>query len=134
MATILARITVQPGTERDFEAVARELYVASHDSEPGLRRYEYWRAQDERTYYAFLSFDDHRAFIAHQTSDHHEGATPEFGRIIESLHLEFVDPVTGASDLPPTAHQDAAPDADELTLAYTRRFAAREAEWWTGVR
>jgi quinol monooxygenase YgiN len=134
MATILARITVKPGTERDFEAIARDLYAASHGNEPGLRRYEYWRGADERTYYTFLAFDDHRAFIAHQASDHHEQASPRFGRVIESLQLEFVDPVAGASDLPPTAHQDAPAGADELTLAYTDRFAAREAEWWSRLR
>lgn len=134
MATILARITVEPGTEADFEAIARQLYGASHGSEPGLRRYEYWRGRDERTYYTLLAFDDHRAFIAHQTSDHHEEASPRLGRVIESIDLEFVDPIDGASDLPPTVHQDAPPDADELTAKYTARFAAREAAWWAALR
>jgi quinol monooxygenase YgiN len=134
MATILARITVLPGTEHEFEAIARELYAASHATESGLRRYEYWRGADERTYYALLAFDDHRTFIAHQTSDHHEAASPRLRAVVESLHLEFVDPVAGASDLPPTAHQEAPPGADDLTVAYTERFAAEAAEWWSRVR
>lgn len=134
MATILAHITVRPGTEARFEAIARDLYAASHDSEPGLRYYEYWRGQAERTYYTLLAFDDHRAFIDHQTSDHHETASPRLGPVIESIRLEWVDPVGGASPLPPTEHQEAPDGADELTAAYTDRYAAAVADWWEGQR
>lgn len=134
MATILAHITIRAGKEAEFEAIARELYAASHGSEPALRHYEYWRGADERQYYAFLAFDDHRAFITHQTSDHHEGAAPALGRVIERIRLEFVDPVQSASPLPPTEHQDAPPDADELTTTYTDRYAAQVAAWWEALR
>jgi quinol monooxygenase YgiN len=134
MATILAHITVRPGSEGRFETIARELYSDSHRLEPRLRRYEYWRGQSERSYYALLAFDDHRAFIEHQVSDHHESASPRLGPIIESIRLEYVDPVAGASDLPPTEHQPAPPDADELTVAYTERFAATVAGWWHDPR
>jgi quinol monooxygenase YgiN len=134
MATILAHITVRPGKEAEFEAIARDLYSASHGSEPGLRYYEYWRGADERTYYTLLAFDDHRTWITHQTSDHHEQASPRVGQVIEALRLEFVDPVQGASPLPPTEHQPAPPDADELTAAYTERFAAQVADWWAALR
>ena len=133
MATLLAHITVRPGAEADFEAVAKALYEGTHSTETGVRHYEYWRGAEPRTYYTLLSFDDHRAFIAHQTSDHHEAASPVLGRLIESLRLEWVDPVPGASALSPTGMQDAPPDADELTLAYTDRFAAVVAEWWESI-
>ena len=111
MATLLAHITVRPGAEADFEAVAKALYEGTHSTETGVRHYEYWRGAEPRTYYTLLSFDDHRAFIAHQTSDHHEAASPVLGRLIESLRLEWVDPVPGASALSPTGMQDAPPDA-----------------------
>ncbi|MGI9596095.1 MAG: putative quinol monooxygenase [Acidimicrobiales bacterium] len=130
MATLLAHITVRPGTEARFEAIARELYAASHGSEPGLRYYEYWRGQAERSYYTLLAFDDHRAWIDHQVSDHHESSSPDLRPIIESIRLEFVDPVVGASPLPPTERQEPRADADELTVAYTERFAATVADWW----
>jgi len=68
MATILAHITIRAGNEAEFETIARELYSASHDGEPGLRRYEYWRGQDPRTYYTLLAFDDHRSFIRSATT------------------------------------------------------------------
>lgn len=133
MATLLAHITVRPGAEADFEAVARTLYEGTHTTETAVRHYEYWRGAEPRTYYTLLAFDDHRGFIAHQTSDHHEQASPVLGGLIESLRLEWVDPVPGASALPPTRMQDAPADADELTVTYTDRFAAVIAGWWQTV-
>ena len=134
MATILAHITVKPGTEARFEEIARELHAGTHSTETGVRHYEYWRGADPRTYYTLLAFDDHRTFIGHQTSPHHETASPALGGVIESMRLEWVDPITGASDLPPTEHQDAPDGADELTAKYTQRFAAQVAEWWLEQR
>lgn len=134
MATILAHIRVREGAEAQFEAIARTLHDATHELESGVRRYEYWRGADERTYYSLLSFDDHRAFLAHQTSAHHETASPQLRSIVEAIRLEWVDPVQGASELPPTVAQDVAPDADPLTREYAVRFAAEVAGWWERVR
>lgn len=134
MATILAHLRIKPGMQAQFEDVARRLYRETHDNETGVRHYEYWRGADERTYYTLLSFDDHRTFIAHQTSEHHEAAAPELGDVLESLRLEWVDPITGASDLAPTAHQSPPEGADELTQRYTDRFAATIAAWWSPLR
>ena len=134
MATLLAHITVRPGAEAEFEALARALYERTHATETGVLRYEYWRGADERSYYTLLSFADHRAFIAHQTSDHHESASPELGRLIESLRLEWLDPIAGASELPATEMQPVPEGADDLTASYTDRFAAIIALWWEPLR
>lgn len=134
MATLLAHITVRAGAEADFEALASTLYERTHADESGVRRYEYWRGAEPRTYYTLLAFDDHRAFIAHQTSAHHEAASPELGRLIESLRLEWVDPVAGACELPPTAMQAAPDGASDLERDYTDRFAAIVAPWWPPSR
>jgi len=134
MATILAHIMVRAGGEERFEAVARDLYSRTHEHESGVRRYEYWRGAEPRTYYTLLSFDDHRAFIAHQTSPHHEDSSPALGELIEGMRLEWVDPITGAGELPATDGQDAPSDADELTRRYSERFAADVAEWWRKLR
>lgn len=134
MTTLLAHITVRPGAEPQFEDIARALYEQTHSQETGVRRYEYWRGAEPRTYYTLLAFDDHRAFISHQTSPHHEAASPRLGEVIEHLRLEWVDPVAGASPLPPTDHQDAAPDAAELVQRYTERFRALVADWWPALR
>ena len=134
MATLLAHITIRAGGESDFEAIARDLYQSSHREESALRYYEYWRGAEERRYYALLSFDDQRSFIAHPVSDHHETAGPRLQELIESIRLEFVDPVGGASPLPPTDEQDPPPDADPLTGDYSTRYAAQVARWWLALR
>ncbi len=130
MATILAHITVRAGEEQRFETIARSLYTATHDTETGVRRYEYWRGAEPRTYYTLLAFDDFVTFIGHQTSPHHESASPDLGAVLESIRLEWVDPIEGASPLPRTASQSMPADADELTQKYARRFAAQIAAWW----
>ena len=134
MATILAHITIRPGREADFEEIARELYERTHADEDDVLRYEYWRGADERTYYTLLSFPDHRTFIVHQTSDHHESASPALGGVIEAIRLEWVDPIAGASPLGPTDRQPAPDGADPLTLDYTDRYAAAVADWWHALR
>lgn len=134
MATLLAHITIRPGAEAEFEAIARTLYERTHASESAVVRYEYWRGTDERSYYTLLSFEDHRGFIAHQTSDHHEAASPALGRVIEHLRLEWLDPLAGASELPPTAMQPP-PDGSAAAIAdSTQRFAAVIAPWWLPQR
>lgn len=125
---------IKPGREADFERIAQELYSASHGGEEQLLRYEYWRGADERSYYTLLSFADHQAFIAHQTSDHHETAGPHLREVMETIRLEFVDPIDGASPLPPTNEQEAPPEANELVSSYTSRFAAAVADWWHPLR
>lgn len=134
MATILAHLKVKEGSERAFEEISRDLYRASHDGEEGLLRYEYWRGSEPRTYYTLLSFTDFAAFIAHQTSDHHEAASPRLGGVLEGLRLEWVDPLVDASPLPSTEAQDLSAAEDALTRLYAQRFAAQVAPWWAALR
>jgi quinol monooxygenase YgiN len=134
MATILAHITVKAGAEARFEAIARSLYEDTHRHEHDVRRYEYWRGQDDRTYYTLLSFDTFRSFLAHQTSDHHETASPEIGQVVEAIKLEWVDPIAGASPLAATNAESVPDDAPELERRYAQRYAAQVASWWLGLR
>jgi quinol monooxygenase YgiN len=134
MATILAHIRVHPGMADRFEEIAKTLYRATHELEPNVRRYEYWRGADEHTYYSLISFDSFNAFLAHQTSDHHEAASPPLAEVIDGIRLEWVDPISGASPLLPTNGEALPADADELTSRYARWFAAQVAEWWLPLR
>lgn len=134
MATILAHITVKAGCEAQFEEIAAKLYADSHEHETNIRRYEYWRGADERSYYTLLSFDDQHGFLTHQTSDHHEEASPQIGAVVEAIRLEWVDPMTNASPLTPTNHQDAPDGADELTARYAKAYAVQVADWWLSLR
>lgn len=134
MATILAHITVKEGSEAAFERISRDLYATSHRTETGLLRYEYWRGSEPRTYYTLLSFVDFAAFIAHQTSDHHEEASPRIRDVVQDIRLEWLDPVDEASPLGRTVPQDLSDSDDELTRRYGKIFAARIAEWWLPLR
>lgn len=134
MATILAHIQIHPGREAEFERLTRTLHEQTHTRETGVRHYEYWRGAKPGLYYCLLAFDDFNAFITHQTSDHHEEASPALGELIEDMRLEWVDPVQGASRLPTTAMQPLAEGADELTARYHRLFAAKLQAWWEALR
>ncbi|MDH4172037.1 MAG: antibiotic biosynthesis monooxygenase [Acidimicrobiia bacterium] len=134
MATILAHIRVHPGAESRFEGLARDLYSASHAHETGVREYQYWRGQEPGLYYTLLAFDDHQSFIAHQVSEHHEAAARALGEVIADIRLEWVDPVAGASPLPPTTGQGPPEGASPAVQAATERFAARVAPWWADQR
>lgn len=133
MATLLVHIQVTPGHEAEFEDVVRELGEKTWP-EPGNRVYEYFRGAEPGLYYCLLSFDDFHAFLAHQTSDHHESASPKLGALVSDLKLEWVDPVNGASTLVPTEMQPVPDGANELTKTYHQVFAAKVQEWWQALR
>lgn len=134
MATLLAHIRVRVGAEERFEELARELYRASHADEVDLRRYEYWRGEERGTYYTLESFDEFSGFLTHQTSTHHEAASPALGEVIEVLRLEWVDPLAEASPLTPTDMSPLLADATDLEREYHRRFAAVVQDWWQPLR
>lgn len=135
MATILAHITVHPGSETRFEDLARALYAATHEREAGVRRYEYWRGAEPGSYYTLLSFTDYAAFLAHQTSPHHERAASELGPAIASMRIEWVDPIAGASALPPTAEPyGSSPFTDDRSRRYAAAFPPTIANWWLAQR
>jgi quinol monooxygenase YgiN len=134
MATILAHIHVHAGQESAFEALAAELHRDTHRLETGVRRYEYWRGAEPGLYYGLLAFDDFHAFLRHQTSAHHETASPKLGDVIARMKLEWVDPLGTASDLPPTNEQELPEDADDFTRRTARLFAPEVQGWWLQER
>jgi quinol monooxygenase YgiN len=134
MATFIAHIRIKPGHEQAFEEMARAMYAATHGTETHVLRYEYWRAQAERTYYVLEAFDDYRGFLEHQSSEHHETLTAGFRDMIEDFRIEWIDPVQGASPLPATTHQEPGSAASDLARAYAERMPAEAAPWWAPLR
>jgi quinol monooxygenase YgiN len=134
MSTILAHLKVKPGSEAEFERIAAELYRGTHANETRVRRYEYWRGELPGTYYTLLSFDSEDGFLEHQTSDHHETAGPLLGGVMESLRLEWIDPIGSSSPLAPTNRSPLRPDAGELWRMYHERYAAKVQDWWQPLR
>jgi quinol monooxygenase YgiN len=134
MATMLAHIVVNSGRAAEFEAVAAELWRGTHANEPGVLRYEYWRAAQPDHYYALGCFADHEAFIAHQVSDHHTAAGTAFKGIIASVDVEWVDAVPHANGLPPTNSSPEPLGAGELERHYRQRYPATAQPWWIALR
>ena len=132
MATILAHIRIKPGKEAQFEQVEGALWRATHANEQHVRRYEFFRGAEERLYYGLLSFDDFVGFLEHQTSPHHEDAP--LGDLIESIRLEWVDPLSKASDLPPTNRQPLPEGASELMARYHAALSPTVQDWWLPLR
>jgi hypothetical protein len=75
MATILAHIRVEEGTETELGSIARRLDDSAHGKESQVLRDDYSHGAEPRTYSTFLPFEDFHAFIAHQASEHHESAS-----------------------------------------------------------
>lgn len=124
MATLLAHVHVQQGHEEEFESIARQLYELTHEHEHVLR-YEYWRARTPGHWYVLESFESYEGFLAHQASPHHERFSPRLREILAGIDLEWLDPLPGASPLPPTR----SPAGDPGDLA--RRYPLELAPWWS---
>ena len=134
MATILAHIVIRPGKEASFESIAASLHSSSHATEKHLRAYGYWRGQTPRSYYTLLAFEDFMGFMEHQTSSHHEDVALDLRECIESMRLEWVDPIEGASTLAPSNPQEVPADAPPLLVRYAGMMPVQLAEWWQPLR
>jgi quinol monooxygenase YgiN len=131
MTTLLAHITIKPGTEGKWEAIMHDMVTQTFATEEGVLRYEYWKGQEPNVYYCLLSFKDKWTFYNHQMSDHHEGH--DFGAVLDSIKLEYVDPVAGAGGgLPQTSDPALPDDASEAMKTAQERFPLDIAAWWAG--
>ena len=134
MATVLVHIRVRPGAEQEFEKLSKSMYLQTHRDEKNVRRYEYWRGAQVGHYYTLISFDNFDDFLAHQTSAHHEAASPALRKVIDTLELEWVDPIADASPLKPSDMSPLRDDAEELAKRYYERFAIDVKDWWLEMR
>jgi quinol monooxygenase YgiN len=110
------------------------MYERTHADEEDVRRYEYWRGAEPRTYYCIESYADVVGFLKHQSSAHHHHFGPDFRELIEAITMEWVDPIGQASPLAPTNNQPLPDDATEQMKAIYPRFASIYAAWWGRLR
>jgi len=130
MATILAHIEIKPGTESEWEAIMADMVSQTFAHEERVLRYEYFKGQRPLHYYCLLSFEDKWAFYLHQASDYHEGH--DFESVLANVELEYLDPVKGASDLPPTLNPPLPDDATDAQRATEAAFPILIPAWWSG--
>ena len=132
MATFIAKIKIFEGKEAEFEEVAKMMYRETHTHEPTCLRYEYWRGAEPRSYYCMESFENFVGFMEHQVSPHHEA--PDFGSLLEEIELEWLDPIEGACELPPTDSQELPADASDLMKEYASTHPLTVQAWWLALR
>jgi quinol monooxygenase YgiN len=134
MFVLHAHITVVPGAEAAFEALAQRLAVATLRSETGVRRYEYFRLGTPRHYLTVLAFDDHEAFIEHQASEHHVVLAGAMTTLMESISLERLDPMSvDASAEPGSLHPVDDAVLEARRVRYRSRHPFPAAGWWPGA-
>lgn len=88
MMTFIARMTVKPGKEAEFERLAKALTDKVRANEPGCVGYEFFRLPETDLGYAvYESFVDAAAEEAHRDTPHfHELAPP----LVECLDGTYV--------------------------------------------
>lgn len=128
MATLLCHIEINPGKEREFEAVMKEMYRRTHAEEPNCVRYEYFRGAKTNMYYSLLSFTDRFAFLQHQVSDYHEGY--DFAGMIKSLEMKWIDPVRNAFPLDPTESGALPETAGDAIKTAAETYVVDVQQWW----
>jgi quinol monooxygenase YgiN len=130
MTSILAHIEIQQGKEEKFEAIMQDMVRRTFEEEEGVLRYEYFKGQKPSFYYCLLVFTDKWAFYKHQNSDHHEGH--DFGDVIQSIELEYIDPVSNANSLPHTEDPPLTEDMDDGMKQAQALYPVAIAPWWGG--
>ncbi len=128
MATLLVRLLVKPGMEDRFEAMITDLVDQTLTHETSVIRYEYWKGQEPRSWYALLSFTSKTAFFSHQDAEYHRNQP--YDECVESMNLEWLDPVTGASPLPRTLNPPLPADTAPNLLEWEQRSPIQLAQWW----
>ena len=95
--TFLARMTVKPGMEAEFERLARDLEEKVSANEPGTRYYEFFRLREDRRYAVLESFDDEAAEDAHMNSLYLQEIAPPLVACLEGdppYVREYLDPMS----------------------------------------
>ena len=135
MSSLLAHVKGVEGQEKKFEELQKELYNQSHENEDCIIRYEHYRGRDKNSYYTLLVYPTYLDFLLkHQISKHHEEAGAKFSGVIESLDLEWLDPIENAAPVGITKMQELPEGSPELAKDYIKTYPAIIQNWWLKLR
>jgi quinol monooxygenase YgiN len=79
----VAKLTVKPGMEKEFEAVAKELVAKVRAAEPGCHLYALHRADAPNTYVFMERYADQAAVDAHRATEHFKMLGRKLGDYME---------------------------------------------------
>ncbi len=83
MLGVVATIKVKPGTEREFETVAKELIEKVRANESGCTLYALHRAETPATYVFMERYVDQAAVDAHRGTDYFKALGRKMGEYME---------------------------------------------------
>ena len=66
MLGVVAKLTIKPGTEKEFEAVAKELVAKVQAGEPGCKLYVLHKSETPNVYVFMERYVDQAAVEAHR--------------------------------------------------------------------
>ena len=96
---------------------------------------EYYRGREKNSYYTLLVYPTYLDFLLkHQISDHHEEAGAQYDGVIESIDLEWLDPIDDAAPVGITKMEEIPSDASDLAKEYGESHAAEVQDWWLKLR
>jgi quinol monooxygenase YgiN len=133
---IFAHVKCKPGKSVYFEEWVAYM-VRNTETEPLCTRYEFWRATGPDSYVVMECFSDANGFFVHRASPYHVafGLAMKDLDVIESMHLEWVDPAKSAhAQLPLTTDTPLPPGAPTDVELEKRRFPVRVPPWWVDLR
>ena len=70
MIGVIAKLTIKPGTNADFEATMKALQARVHADEPGNKLYALHKTADVNVYVMLERYDDQAALDAHRAAPH----------------------------------------------------------------
>ncbi len=82
MLGVIAKLTVKPGTNADFEATMKALQARVQADEPGNKLYALHKTADANVYVMLERYDDQAALDSHRAAAHFK----EIGRKLGDYH------------------------------------------------
>jgi quinol monooxygenase YgiN len=70
MLGVIAKLTIKPGTNADFEATMKSLQARVDADEPGNKLYALHKTADANVYVMLERYDDQAALEAHRAAAH----------------------------------------------------------------
>jgi len=83
MLGIVAKLTIKPGMDKEFEAVAKELVAKVNANEAGCKLYALHRAEAPNTYVFMERYADQAAVDAHRATDYFKALGRKMGEYME---------------------------------------------------
>jgi quinol monooxygenase YgiN len=83
MLCVVATIKVKPGSEQDFESVAKQLVAKVNANEPGCKLYALHKGDTPLTYVFVERYVDEEAAKTHRGTDHFKDLGRKMGAFMD---------------------------------------------------